>query len=54
MVAAHQQTQTHHNVMHFPPQPARAHGPRYVDFKPSPPAAPAGRQTPWRGLGAWL
>jgi len=31
-VAAHQATQTHHYMMHFPPHPARTADPHYVDF----------------------
>jgi hypothetical protein len=32
VVAAHEQAETHHYVMHFPPHPARADDPHYVDF----------------------
>lgn len=31
-VAAHQQAETHHYVVHFPPHPARKDDPHYVDF----------------------
>lgn len=31
-VAAHDQTETHHYVVHFPPHPARKNDPHYVDF----------------------
>ncbi len=32
VVAAHQQIETHHYVLHFPPHPARETDPHYVDF----------------------
>ena len=31
-VAAHQEAQSHHYMMHFPPHPARTADPHYVDF----------------------
>lgn len=31
-VAAHQQAESHHYVMHFPPHPARTNDPHYADF----------------------
>ena len=31
-VQAHQQAESHHYLMHFPPHPARADDPHYVDF----------------------
>lgn len=31
-VAAHDQTESHHYVVHFPPHPARKDDPHYVDF----------------------
>lgn len=31
-VAAHDMTETHHYVMHYPPHPARTSDPHYVDF----------------------
>jgi hypothetical protein len=31
-VAAHDQTESHHYVVHFPPHPARTSDPHYVDF----------------------
>jgi hypothetical protein len=31
-VAAHQQAETHHYIVHFPPHPARKDDPHYVDF----------------------
>jgi hypothetical protein len=31
-VAAHEQAQTHHYIVHFPPHPARKDDPHYVDF----------------------
>jgi hypothetical protein len=32
-VAAHEQAETHHYVVHFPPHPARKNDPHYVDFE---------------------
>jgi hypothetical protein len=31
-VAAHEQAQTHHYIVHFPPHPARKDDPHYADF----------------------
>ena len=32
IVSAHDQAETHHYIMHFPPHPAREDDPHYVDF----------------------